>query len=122
MANLPSGPRGEPDPAPHRWIIKGELPMTRISGTALIAAIVLSAAPSISLAQNNAGAQAPGTNSAGTAQSSGPAPNREPGVTTGSAGMGSGKAAVNPPNDTDAVIGQENNTIDRKLKGICRGC
>ena len=48
----------------------------------------------------------PGTNSLGTAQSSG-------GVTTGSA---SGSTAV------DKKIQDENRDIDRKLKGICRGC
>jgi hypothetical protein len=48
----------------------------------------------------------PGTNSLGTAQSSG-------GVTTGSA---SGSTAV------DQRIQDENRQIDQKLKGICRGC
>jgi hypothetical protein len=27
-----------------------------------------------------------------------------------------------PQGDVDAAINQENATIDRKLKGICRGC
>jgi hypothetical protein len=64
----------------------------------------------------------PGTNSAGTAQSSGAGVNAGAGVTTGSAGsLGTGTAA--PPNkSTDAAISEENKTIDRKLKGICRGC
>src|SRR5262245_12476831 len=48
----------------------------------------------------------PGTNSLGTAQSSG-------GVTTGSA---SGSTAI------DQRIQDENRQIDQKLKGICRGC
>jgi hypothetical protein len=51
---------------------------------------------------------APGTNSAGTAQSSGG------GITTGSAA--SNRASG------DAAITEENKTIDRKLKSICRGC
>jgi hypothetical protein len=129
MANLPSNQRREPAPALHRWIIKGDLAMTRITGAALIAAIVLLAAPSISLAQNKAGAPSQETNedtnkaanSTGAAQSS-PAPNRQPGVTTGSAAMGSGNAASNSQSSIDATINQENNAIDRKLKGICRGC
>jgi len=54
---------------------------------------------------------APGTNSAGTAQSSGSSLNTEPGMTTGSG-----------PQSTDAAIAEENRTIDRKLKSICRGC
>jgi len=48
----------------------------------------------------------PGTNSLGTAQSSG-------GVTTGSA---SGSTAE------DKRIQDENRQIDQKLKGICKGC
>ena len=97
--------------------------MTRISGMGFIAAIVLLAAPGASLAQSNNGSAPPsGTNSAGTAQSSGPALNREPGVTTGSSGMGSGNAAPPATPNTDATVNAENNTIDRKLKSICRGC
>jgi hypothetical protein len=54
---------------------------------------------------------APGTNSAGTAQSSGSGVNTEPGMTTGSGSR-----------NTDPAIAEENKTIDRKLKSICRGC
>ena len=56
---------------------------------------------------------APGTNSAGTAQSSGSGVNTGSGVTTGS-----GRSAK----DVDTEITEENKTIDRKIKGICRGC
>jgi hypothetical protein len=69
---------------------------------------------------------APGTNSAGTAQSSGSGAasgataNRREGVTTGSAP--SGVDAPGPQTSGDAAINEENKTIDRKLKGICRGC
>jgi hypothetical protein len=90
--------------------------MTRMSALVLIAAIV--AAPA-SFAQNNA--SPPGTNSAGTAQSSGSAQNREPGVTSGTA-LGTGKAAPPPMPSSDNAVNQENATIDRKLKSICRGC
>ncbi|MBR1269976.1 hypothetical protein JQ629_20895 [Bradyrhizobium sp. AUGA SZCCT0222] len=62
---------------------------------------------------------APGTNSAGTAQSSGPPANTGAGVTTGAAGTGS---TAQPHADVDAAIQQENRTIDRKVKSICRGC
>jgi len=90
--------------------------MTRISALVLIAAIV--AVPAASVAQTNAAP--PGTNRAGTAQSSG-APNRELGVTSGTA-LGTGKAAPPPMPSSDAAVNQENATIDRKLKSICRGC
>lgn len=53
---------------------------------------------------------APGTNSAGTANSSGLPANSAAGVTTGSS------------TSIDAAISDENRQIDRKLKSICRGC
>jgi hypothetical protein len=84
--------------------------------------LVLLAAASVAPAQNRTDSPPRDTNSAGTAQSSGPARNREPGVTTGSAPIGSGRAATNPSMSPDEAINAENNTIDRKLKGICRGC
>ncbi|MBR1129916.1 hypothetical protein [Bradyrhizobium iriomotense] len=56
----------------------------------------------------NAPAPPPGTNSLGTAQSSGPGS----GVTTGS---GTGGAA-------DATVSAENRQLDKKMKSICRGC
>jgi hypothetical protein len=63
-----------------------------------------------------------GTNSAGTAQSSGAGVNTGAGVTTGTAGpLGTGTAAA-PNASSDAAINEENKTIDRKVKGICRGC
>lgn len=49
-----------------------------------------------------------GTNSLGTAQSSGPGS----GVTTG---IGGGEAA-------DAAVKAENRQLDSKIKSICRGC
>ncbi|WFU28229.1 hypothetical protein QA649_18995 [Bradyrhizobium sp. CB1717] len=56
----------------------------------------------------NAPAPPPGTNSLGTAQSSGPGS----GLTTGS---GTGGAA-------DATVNAENRQLDKKMKSICRGC
>jgi len=56
----------------------------------------------------NSPAPPPGTNSLGTAQSSGPGA----GVTTGT---GTGGAA-------DATVNSENRQLDRKMKSICRGC
>jgi hypothetical protein len=96
--------------------------MTRISAIAALVAVVIFAAAGVALAQNGTSSPSPGTNSAGTAQSSGPAPNREPGVTTGAAGAGSGHAAPDKTTSPDAAISAENDIIDRKLKGICRGC
>lgn len=56
-----------------------------------------------------------GTNSAGAA-------NTAPGMTTGSAGsLGTGTAAT-PRTSTDAVVKEENKTIERRLNSICRGC
>jgi hypothetical protein len=95
--------------------------MPRASVTIAVTAITILISPAVSLAQSTGGSSA-GTNSAGTAQSSGAGVNTGAGVTTGSAGsLGTGTAA--PPNkSTEAAISEENKTIDRKLKGICRGC
>jgi hypothetical protein len=44
-------------------------------------------------------------------------------TTTGCAGSTPGGTAATGPQTTgDAVIAEENETIDRKLKSICRGC
>jgi len=88
--------------------------MTRRSAYAVL---ILLASTSAALAQTNS----PGTNSAGTAQSSGRA-NRADGMTTGSAGLGSGRAATAPATNTDDAVNAENRLLDRKLKSICRGC
>ena len=56
----------------------------------------------------NSPAPPPGTNSLGTAQSSGPGA----GVTTGTGGGGA----------ADATINAENKQLDKKVKSICRGC
>lgn len=58
----------------------------------------------------NAPAPPPGTNSLGTAQSSGP--NAASGVTTGTGGGA----------EADATVNAENRQLDKKLKSICRGC
>jgi len=90
--------------------------MTRISAIVLIAAVAIASAPANSFAQ---GAASPrGTNSAGTAQSSGGAPSQKDG--TGGLGTGRAKAPATPSGD--AVINQENAVLERKLKSICRGC
>ena len=64
-------------------------------------------------ASRRASPPAPGTNTAGTAQSSGGGANTGSGVTTGS-----GRSAK----DVDTEITEENKTVDRKIKSICRGC
>jgi len=102
--------------------------MARSSATAsmktLIVILSLAAMPAVAFAQAtggtagssgstggvaNSAAPPPGTNSLGTAQSSGA--NTEPGMTTGT---GSGGA--------DKAVNDENRMLDRKLKSICRGC
>ncbi len=88
--------------------------MTRRSA---YAALILLASTSAALAQTHTSPR--GTNSAGTAQSSGP--NRASGVTTG-AGLGSGRSAAEPTTNADAAVKAENELLDRKLKSICRGC
>ncbi|MEK9283434.1 MULTISPECIES: hypothetical protein [unclassified Bradyrhizobium] len=90
-----------------------------VSGKALIVICGIAAMPVASLAQGtggtgsgggvaNAPAPPPGTNSLGTAQSSGP--NAARGVTTGT-----GEGA-------DAAVKTENEKLDKKMKSICRGC
>lgn len=96
-------------------------PPATISTKSLIVILSLAAVPAVSFAQATGGANrgsvggvanssapAPGTNSLGTAQSSGA--NTAPGVTAG--------AATSP----DAAVSAENKLLDRKLKSICRGC
>jgi hypothetical protein len=64
---------------------------------------------------------APGTNNAGTANSSGSSGSS---MTTGSAagsGVG-GTAATGPQAQGDVAIDHENKKLDQKLKSICRGC
>jgi hypothetical protein len=91
--------------------------MTRISAIVLIAAVAMASAPSRAFAQS--GVSPRGTNSAGTAQSSG-------GVRHGknerNGGLGTGRAKEPETPSGDAVIQQENAILDRKLKSICRGC
>lgn len=90
--------------------------MTRISAVVLIAAVALVSAPSMTFAQS--GASPRGTNSAGTAQSSGGSRHRS----HGSGGLGTGRATPPATPSADATINQENAVLDRKLKSICRGC
>src|SRR5438477_11291127 len=109
--------------------------MTRANATIVIAAIMILISPAASLAQGAVGSPdagsagvgnsskqtlpPPGTNSAGTAQSSGSGLNTAPGVTTGTAGTGTMSTSSQ---STDAAIAEENRTVDRRLKSICRGC
>jgi len=101
-----------------------------VSAKTLIVILSLAAMPAVSFAQATGGATGsggsaasgpaggvanspsppPGTNSLGTAQSSGA--NAAPGVTTGTA---SGTSA-------DETVSHENRMLDKKLKSICRGC
>jgi hypothetical protein len=68
----------------------------------------------------------PGTNTAGTAQSTGSGPtgsgaNSGAGVTTGSARSG-GSTVTGPQTKEDAAIDEETKKVDQKVKSICRGC
>ncbi|MBR0822205.1 hypothetical protein [Bradyrhizobium liaoningense] len=89
----------------------------------LIVILSLAAMPAVSFAQTTGGATGssgstggvanspappPGTNSLGTAQSSGASAGR-------TTGMGTGGSA-------DATVNAENKLLDKKMKGICRGC
>lgn len=101
--------------------------MRKLSATAALTTIAILLAPAVTAAQGNGtGSASPGsagatlsqvtappagTNSAGTAQSAG-RPNTGEGVTTGSATTPS----------VDQAIADENRSVDRRLKGICRGC
>jgi hypothetical protein len=65
---------------------------------------------------------APGTNSAGTANSSG-SPGRAGSTTTGSAGSTPGGTAATGPNAKGNIdITPEDKAVDRKVKSICKGC
>lgn len=102
--------------------------MTRLSASASIKTLIVifsvAAMPAMSFAQGTAGATGstggvanapappPGTNSLGTAQSSGA--NAAHGVTTG--------AASGTNRDIDAKVNAENQLLDKKMKSICRGC
>ncbi|WP_229197108.1 hypothetical protein [Bradyrhizobium acaciae] len=99
--------------------------MRKLSVTTAFATIAVLLAPAIAVAQSTgtgspssasptlpqATSPPPGTNSAGTAQSSGRL-NAGEGVTTGSAST----------ENLDKAIADENKTVDRRVKGICRGC
>ncbi|WP_426442063.1 hypothetical protein [Bradyrhizobium genosp. P] len=101
--------------------------MRKLSATTAFATIAILLASPAALAQaagsatgsSSSGSTAsshlappPGTNSAGTAQSSGGRLNTGEGVTTGSAVSQS----------ADQAIAKENQSIDRRLNSICRGC
>ena len=103
--------------------------MRKLSVTATVATIAILLAPTVTAAQGTGSGTGsgspssasptspqvasppPGTNSAGTAQSSGRL-NTGEGVTTGSASSES----------FDKAIADENRTVDRRVNGICRGC
>ncbi|MTV12071.1 MULTISPECIES: hypothetical protein [Bradyrhizobium] len=99
--------------------------MRKLSVTTALATIAIVLAPAVTVAQGTGsggpssasptsqqGTSPPGTNSAGTAQCSG-SPNTDRGVTTGSATR---------TESVDKAIGDENEKVDRRTRGICRGC
>ena len=92
--------------------------MIRLSVFALVATAAIWASPAVLAASKVSPPR--GTDSSGAAQPSG-TPNREPGLTSGTA-LGTGKAKPPPMPSGDTAIQQENAILDRKLKSICRGC
>jgi hypothetical protein len=88
--------------------------VTRISAVVSIAAVALACAPTLSSAQNAASPRG-----AGNGQSSGGASHRRS-ADGGALGTGRAKPPATP--SPDAVVQQENALLERKLKGICRGC
>jgi hypothetical protein len=83
-----------------------------MSGIAAVAAMLAFIAPAASAPHHRSH----------TDQTGAAATNRDSGLTTGSAPMGTGKAATGPSTDTEAAVKAENQLLDRKLKSICRGC
>jgi hypothetical protein len=116
------------NPSPARRLIgEGDVTMAAsarsLSGKAFVVILALVGTTAASLAQATGGvggssgasggvanspAPPPGTNSLGTAQSSGTAAGRTTGTGTGGS--------------TDAAVAAENRLLDKKLKSICRGC
>jgi hypothetical protein len=70
-------------------------------------------------ASSGMSAQSPGTNSAGTAQSSDGARGTLLGGTTG---MGRGASLDAPPRTGDPKVDAEDRAVDRQVNSICKGC
>jgi hypothetical protein len=87
--------------------------MARMWGLAALVATLAFVAPAASAPHHRSHANRTG---------SATATNSDAGVTTGSAPLGTGKAATGPSTNTDAAVNAENQLLDRKLKSICRGC
>ena len=91
--------------------------MARMSEIVTFAAMLALVAPAASATGHRSAPSHSHTDRAGTA-----AANDGPGVTTGSAALGSGKAATGPSTNSNDAVNAENQLLDRKLKSICRGC
>jgi hypothetical protein len=91
--------------------------MARMSEIAALAATLVFVAPAVSAPQHRSGSSQQQSKGAGTDEA-----NDAGGITTGSAGLGTGRAATGPSTNTDAAVQAENQLLDRKLKSICRGC
>ena len=94
--------------------------MFRLPLFARITLIVLIAASAGTAGARAQGLASPGTNSAGTAQSSGGTHHRKSEGATGTV-LGTGHAAPTAES-TDAAVRKENAILNRKLRGICSGC
>ncbi|MBR0967735.1 hypothetical protein JQ554_31420 [Bradyrhizobium diazoefficiens] len=94
-----------------------------ISTKTLIVILSLAAIPTVSFAQATGGASGSGGPAGGVANSSAPAPGTNSLGTAQSSGAsagGTGGAAAG--GTTDAAVNAENRVLDKKLKSICRGC
>jgi hypothetical protein len=94
-----------------------------MSGTALIAAVVLLVAPGAALARDHTSARPSRTHSGGMASSPRPASHHSKNdIHSSSQALGSGDTKSSPSPNADAAVQAENELLDRKLKSICRGC
>jgi hypothetical protein len=97
------------------------LPAT-ISTKALIVILSLAAMPAIAFAQATGGTAGSGGSTGGVAGSSSSAPGTNSLGTAQSSGLGSGLTTGNVGGSGDAAVNAENRMLDKKLKSICRGC
>lgn len=100
--------------------------MTTLSATismkTLIVILSLAAMPAIAFAQATGGTSGSGGSTGGVAGSSSPAPGTNSLGTAQSSGLGSGLTTGNAGGSGDAAVNAENRMLDKKLKSICRGC
>ena len=96
-----------------------------VSRKTMILIVALAAMPAVAFAQAAGGSAGSTGGSAGTTGGVANAPAPPPGTnslgTAQSSGSGGGGAAATG-GGTDAAVAAENRMLDKKLKSICRGC